>query len=258
MPGFGTTTRTRSNAEKLAENLGITFRTIPITDAVRQHFKDIGHDESTHDVTYENSQAHERTQILMDLGNEIGGFVVGTGDLSELALGWATYNGDHMSMYHVNAGVPKTLVRYLVEWATDAEFSDEASATLHDIAATPITPELLPLDAEGNLEQKTEDTIGPYELHDFFLYQTVRFQFSPKKVFALAAQAFAGRVRRRDDPEMAGRLLPTLLQPAVQALGHARRAEGGVGRAIAPRRLAHAQRRQRGAVAGGGGAIKGR
>jgi NAD+ synthase (glutamine-hydrolysing) len=192
MPGFGTTTRTRSNAEKLADNLGITFRTIPIADAVRQHFKDIGHDENVHDVTYENSQARERTQILMDLGNEIGGFVVGTGDLSELALGWATYNGDHMSMYHVNAGVPKTLVRYLVEWAADAEFSDEASATLHDIAATPITPELLPLDAEGNLEQKTEDTIGPYELHDFFLYQTVRFQCAPRKVFALAAQAFAG------------------------------------------------------------------
>ena len=192
MPGFGTTTRTRSNAEKLAENLGITFRTIPITDAVRQHFKDIGHDENVHDVTYENSQARERTQILMDLANQIGAFVVGTGDLSELALGWATYNGDHMSMYHVNAGVPKTLVRYLVEWAADAEFSDEASATLHDIAATPITPELLPLDAAGNLEQKTEDTIGPYALHDFFLYQTVRFQFAPRKVFALAVQAFAG------------------------------------------------------------------
>ena len=192
MPGFGTTARTRSNAEKLAESLGISFRTIPIADAVRQHFKDIGHDESTHDVTYENAQARERTQILMDVANQIGAFVVGTGDLSELALGWATFNGDHMSMYHVNAGVPKTLVRYLVEWAADAEFSGEASTVLHDIAATPITPELLPLDAEGNLEQKTEDTIGPYELHDFFLYQTVRFQFAPKKVFVLAGAAFAG------------------------------------------------------------------
>jgi NAD+ synthase (glutamine-hydrolysing) len=192
MPGFGTTTRTRSNAEKLAEHLGVSFRTIPITEAVRQHFKDIGHDEKLHDVTYENAQARERTQILMDVGNQVGGFVVGTGDLSELALGWATYNGDHMSMYHVNAGVPKTLVRYLVEWAADAEFSGEASAVLHDIVATPITPELLPLDAQGNLEQKTEDTIGPYELHDFFLYQTVRFQFSPRKVFVLARQAFDG------------------------------------------------------------------
>ena len=180
-------------------------------------------------------------------------FVVGTGDLSELALGWATYNGDHMSMYHVNAGVPKTLVRYLVEWAADAEFSGEASTVLHDIAATPITPELLPLDAEGNLEQKTEDTIGPYELHDFFLYQTVRFQFAPKKVFVLAGAGVCRRVRRRDDPEVAGGVLPAFLQPAVQTLGHARRPEGGVGRAVAPRRLAHAQRRHRGALAGRGG-----
>jgi NAD+ synthase (glutamine-hydrolysing) len=191
MPGFGTTVRTRSNAEKLAE-LGSASATIPITDAVRQHFRDIGHDESVHDVTYENAQARERTQILMDVANQIGGFNVGTGDLSELALGWCTYNGDHMSMYHVNSGVPKTLVRYLVEWAADAEFSGEASAVLHDIVATPITPELLPLDAEGNLEQKTEDAIGPYELHDFFLFQTVRFQFPPRKVFVLAQQAFGG------------------------------------------------------------------
>lgn len=192
MPGFGTTARTRTNAEKLAGYLGVTLRTIPIVDAVRQHFKDIGHDENVHDVTYENAQARERTQIAMDVGNQVSGFVVGTGDLSELALGWATYNGDHMSMYHVNAGVPKTLVRYLVEWAADAEFSGEASAVLHDIVATPITPELLPLDEQGNLEQKTEDTIGPFDLHDFFLYQTVRFQFSPAKVFVLARQAFAG------------------------------------------------------------------
>ncbi len=137
---------------------------------MRQHFRDIGHDEKLHDVTYENAQARERTQILMDVANQVGGFNVGTGDLSELALGWCTYNGDHMSMYHVNAGVPKTLVRYLVEWAADAEFSGEASAVLRDICATPITPELLPLDQDGELAQKTEDTIGPYELHDFFLY----------------------------------------------------------------------------------------
>ena len=137
MPGFGTTDRTRDNASNLAEALGVTLRTIPIAEAVRQHFRDIGHDEALHDVTYENAQARERTQMLMDVANQIGGFVVGTGDLSELALGWLTYNGDHMSMYHVNAGVPKTLVRYLVEWVAEAEFSDEAAAMLHDICATP-------------------------------------------------------------------------------------------------------------------------
>jgi NAD+ synthase (glutamine-hydrolysing) len=192
MPGFGTTPRTRGNAEKLAEHLRVTFRTIPITDAVRQHFRDIGHDENDHDVTYENAQARERTQILMDLANKIGGFVVGTGDLSELALGWATYNGDHMSMYHVCAGVPKTLVRYLVDWAADEEFQDEAARVLHDISATPISPELLPLGKEGALEQKTEETVGPYTLHDFFLYHAIRYGFPPRKVFALARQAFAG------------------------------------------------------------------
>ncbi len=197
MPGFGTSARTRGNAVKLAKALGATLRTIPIVDAVRRHFRDIGHDENVHDVTYENAQARERTQILMDVANQIGGFVVGTGDLSELALGWATYNGDHMSMYHVNAGVPKTLVRYLVEWAADAEFSGEASAVLHDICATPITPELLPLGDQGALEQKTEDTIGPYELHDFFLYYAVRYAFSPTKIFVLARQAFHGA----QDPE---------------------------------------------------------
>lgn len=210
MPGFGTTPRTKSNAEQLAAQLGITFRTIPIADAVRQHFRDIGHDENVHDVTYENAQARERTQILMDVANEIGGLVVGTGDLSELALGWATYNADQMSMYHVNAGVPKTLVRYLVEWAADAEYSgDEASSrttrisgTMHDdvsvakilrdVAATPITPELLPLDDKGAQAQDTEATIGPYLLHDFFLYYMVRHQFAPRKIFFLAQQAFGG------------------------------------------------------------------
>ncbi len=193
MPGFGTTQRTRSNAVLLAEALGVTLRTIPIVDAVRQHFRDIGHDETVHDVTYENAQARERTQILMDVANQIGGLVVGTGDLSELALGWLTYSGDHMSMYHVNAGVPKTLVRYLIEWVADEEWSGRrAAAVLRDTVATPITPELLPLSADGALEQKTEDTIGPYELHDFFLYQVVRLQFPPAKVFFLASQAFAG------------------------------------------------------------------
>ncbi len=190
MPGFGTTARTKSNAEQLATQLGITFRTIPITDAVRQHFRDIGHDENLHDVVYENAQARERTQILMDIANEVNGLVVGTGDLSELALGWATYNGDQMSMYHVNAGVPKTLVRYLVEWAAESEFSGKVAHTLHDIVATPITPELLPLDAEGNSQQSTEAAIGPYVLQDFFLYYMVRHQFAPRKIFFLAEQAF--------------------------------------------------------------------
>jgi NAD+ synthase (glutamine-hydrolysing) len=190
MPGFGTTARTRGNAERLAEMLGTELRVIPITDAVRQHFKDIGHDEAVHDVTYENAQARERTQILMDIANKIGGLVVGTGDLSEAALGWMTFNGDHMSMYHVNAGVPKTLVRYLVEWCADEVFAGETAETLRDIVATPITPELLPLGDGDKLEQKTEETIGPYLLHDFFLYQTVRHQFRPAKVYFLARQAF--------------------------------------------------------------------
>jgi NAD+ synthase (glutamine-hydrolysing) len=192
MPGFGTTIRTKSNSEKLAAQLGIAFRTIPITDAVRQHFDDIGHPQDLHNVVYENAQARERTQVLMDVANQIGGFVVGTGDLSELALGWATFNGDHMSMYHVNAGVPKTLVRYLVDWCAESEFSGEAARVLHDIANTPITPELLPLDDNGALQQETEATIGPYVLHDFFLFYMVRHQFAPKKVFFLAQEAFQG------------------------------------------------------------------
>jgi NAD+ synthase (glutamine-hydrolysing) len=193
MPGFGTTARTKSNAEQLAAQLGITFRTIPIADAVRQHFRDIEHSETTHDVVYENAQARERTQILMDVANQVNGIVVGTGDLSELALGWATFNGDHMSMYHVNAGVPKTLVRYLVEWVADAEFSGEVTRVLHDIVATPITPELLPLDDDGKSQQETEATIGPYVLHDFFLYYMVRHQFAPRKIFFLAQEAFGAR-----------------------------------------------------------------
>jgi NAD+ synthase (glutamine-hydrolysing) len=189
MPGPGTSARTRTNAERLAELLGVSLRRIPIGDAVRQHFAAIGHDETVHDVTYENAQARERTQILMDLANETGGLVVGTGDLSELALGWCTYNGDQMSMYHVNAGVPKTLVRYLVEWCADSECAGETSSVLRDVCATPITPELLPLSDKGAL-QETEAAIGPYTLHDFILYHTVRYPFRPRKVFYLARQAF--------------------------------------------------------------------
>jgi len=193
MPGFGTTTRTRGNAEKLAEVLNVELRTIPITDAVRQHFADIGHSETQHDATYENAQARERTQVLMDIANKTGGIVVGTGDLSEAALGWCTFNGDHMSMYHVNCGVPKTLVRYLIEWCAEGPFADKAGAILRDIADTPITPELLPLAADASLRQRTEDTIGPYELHDFFLFHFVRHGSSAEKIRWLAAQAFAGK-----------------------------------------------------------------
>ncbi len=191
MPGFGTTSRTRTNAERLAHLLGVTTRHIPIHQAVTTHFRDIGHDERVHDATYENAQARERTQILMDLANEIGGLMVGTGDLSELALGWCTYGGDQMAMYNVNAGVPKTLVRYLIEWVAESEFSGEVSEVLRDILATPITPELLPPDAGEARPQDTEAAIGPYLLHDFFLYYTVRYQFPPRKVFFLARQAFA-------------------------------------------------------------------
>ncbi len=192
MPGFGTTSRTRGNAEVLAGELGVSLRIISIDAAVRQHFSDIGQDPETHDITYENSQARERTQILMDLANQVGGLVVGTGDLSELALGWATYNGDHMSMYGVNASVPKTLVRYLIEWCADAEFGGRTGEVLRDVCATPVSPELLPPDENGDISQKTEEHVGPYELHDFFLFQMVRNQFAPRKILDLACRAFAG------------------------------------------------------------------
>jgi len=191
MPGFGTSDRTRDNAIGLMKALGVTVREIPIVGAVRAHFADIGHDEQAHDVTFENAQARERTQILMDVANQVGGFVVGTGDLSEAALGWMTFNGDHMSMYHVNAGVPKTLVRYLVEWTADAVFEGDVCHLLHDIVDTPISPELLPL-KDGRLTQRTEDTVGPYELLDFFLYHAIRSGARPAKVLALARQAFDG------------------------------------------------------------------
>ena len=193
MPGFGTTGRTHSNAVALMEQLGITSHEIPIADAVRQHFHDIGHDGVTPDVTYENSQARERTQILMDYANKVGGMVIGTGDLSELALGWATYNGDHMSNYAVNSSVPKTLVRHLTRhFATKDEFKNVA-AILLDILDTPISPELTPADSQGNIAQKTEDLIGPYELHDFFLYHVLRHGFGPRKIFFLAENAFGDR-----------------------------------------------------------------
>ena len=170
-------------------SLGITVREISIKDACLQHFKDIAHDPEVHDVTYENAQARERTQVLMDVANQENGLVVGTGDLSELALGWATYNGDHMSMYGVNSGVPKTLVRYLVDWIADQEGGD-TGRILKDVLDTPVSPELLPADAEGNIAQKTEDLVGPYELHDFFLYYLVRHGFTPEKILFLAQEAF--------------------------------------------------------------------
>ena len=193
MPGFGTTDRTYDNALTLMRGLGVTIREVPIAAAVNQHFSDIGHDSSVHDITYENSQARERTQILMDIANQTGGIVLGTGDLSELALGWATYNGDHMSMYGVNSGVPKTLVRYLVEWFASRAKADgdiTVADTLADLIDTPVSPELLPPEADGTIAQKTEDTVGPYILHDFFLYYTLRFGFSPERIFILACKAF--------------------------------------------------------------------
>ena len=204
MPGFGTTDRTYTNAIKLMQSLRITIREISIAKSVTQHFEDIGHDISVHDTTYENSQARERTQILMDVSNQEGGLVIGTGDLSELALGWCTYNGDHMSMYAVNVSIPKTLIRHLVAFVAD---SDEASQqlskdgrtsheVLHDVIDTPISPELTPADDQGNIAQKTEDLVGPYELHDFFLYYFLRFGFRPKKIFMLAMHAFEGQYSR--------------------------------------------------------------
>ena len=186
MPGFGTTDRTHNNAVKLMQTLGVTIREISIAKAVTQHFEDIGHDMKVHDITYENSQARERTQILMDVANKENAIVIGTGDLSELALGWATYNGDHMSMYGVNAGVPKTLIRYLVSFIA----GEMATDVLLDIVDTPISPELIPADEHGNIKQKTEDLVGPYELHDFFLYYFLRFGFSPRKIFLMAKRAF--------------------------------------------------------------------
>ena len=193
MPGFGTTGRTHDNAVTLMEALGITTREISIVPAVNQHFKDIGHDPANHDVTYENSQARQRTYLLMDIANQTGGMVLGTGDLSELALGWATYNGDHMSMYGINAGVPKTLVRHLTSYFATLTSDPRTKAALLDIIDTPISPELIPANADGTIHQKTEDLVGPYELHDFFLYYTLRYGFTPKRIYLLARTAFEGR-----------------------------------------------------------------
>ena len=193
MPGFGTTDRTHGNATAMSRALGCRLREVPIDAAVRQHFADIGHDEAVHDVTYENSQARERTQVLMDLANQAGGLVIGTGDLSELALGWATYNGDHMSMYAVNSGVPKTLVRHLVRHVADESRASGDAAladVLLDVLDTPVSPELLPAEEDGTIAQRTEDLVGPYELHDFFLYQVLRCGFEPRKVYRLALRAF--------------------------------------------------------------------
>ena len=192
MPGFGTTDRTHLNAVNLMESLGVTVHEISIAKSVTQHFEDIGHDSAKHDVTYENSQARERTQILMDMANRVGGLVVGTGDLSELALGWATYNGDHMSMYGVNASIPKTLIRHLVRYVADNDVDAQSRLTLLDIIDTPISPELIPADENGNISQKTEDLVGPYELHDFFLYHYLRFGYRPAKLFLMATVAFDG------------------------------------------------------------------
>ncbi len=190
MPGYGTTDRTYNNACALVKDLGCTLLEINIKAACEQHFKDIDHATSLHNITFENTQARERTQILMDYANKVNGLVIGTGDLSELALGWATYNGDHMSMYAVNTSVPKTLVRYLVQWVAEHEVDSDAKAVLMDIFDTPVSPELLPPDENGDIEQKTEEVVGPYELHDFFLYYCVRFGFTPKKIHLLATVAF--------------------------------------------------------------------
>ena len=189
MPCFGTTKRTKTNAEVLCDKLGVTLRTIDIAEAVNVHFKDISHDPDNHNVVYENSQARERTQILMDVANQTNGLVVGTGDLSELALGWATYNGDHMSMYGVNASVPKTLIRHIIKYFADTVKQDVLKTALYDILETPVSPELLP-PKDGVISQVTEDIVGPYELHDFFLYYVVRFGFTPQKIYRLAVYAF--------------------------------------------------------------------
>lgn len=192
MPCFGTTDRTYNNACRMAVKLGVSLKEVPIGESVNLHFRDIGHDPEDHSVTYENSQARERTQVLMDIANKDGGMVIGTGDMSELALGWATYNGDHMSMYGVNASVPKTLVRHLVKYAADTTEDEELKNVLYDVLDTPVSPELLP-PKEGNIAQKTEDLVGPYELHDFFLYYMIRFGYEPGKIYRLAENTFEGK-----------------------------------------------------------------
>lgn len=191
MPCFGTTDRTYQNACRMTEKLGATLKEVDIRASVNQHFSDIGQNPENHDVTYENGQARERTQVLMDTANQVGGLVIGTGDMSELALGWATYNGDHMSMYGVNASVPKTLVRHLVRYFADTCGEKELRDVLLDVLDTPVSPELLPPE-DGVISQKTEDLVGPYELHDFFLYYVLRFGYMPSKIYRMALRAFAG------------------------------------------------------------------
>ncbi|MGI6074673.1 MAG: NAD(+) synthase [Fermentimonas sp.] len=198
MPGFGTTGRTYNNALKMMQAEGITIREISIVESVKQHFKDIGHDIETKDITYENSQARERTQILMDVANMANGLVIGTGNMSELALGWATYNGDHMSMYAVNSSVPKTLVKTLVRWIADNQMEGEAKETIYDVLNTPYSPELLPADKDGNIEQKTEASVGPYELTDFFLHRMLRYGDSPRRILFIAERAFEGEYEREE------------------------------------------------------------
>ena len=192
MPCFGTTDRTRSNAEILCQELGVTFRTVDIGNTVKAHFADIGHDFNDHSVTFENGQARERTQVLMDIANQVNGLVVGTGDLSELALGWATYNGDHMSMYGVNGSIPKTLVHHIVRHVATTSDNMQLQTVLLDILDTPASPELLPAN-DGEIAQKTEDLVGPYELLDFFLYNAIRWAYTPKKIYYLAQHAFKGQ-----------------------------------------------------------------
>ena len=192
MPGYGTTDRTYQNALDMAKALGVTLKEISIVKAVDQHFIDIQHDKAVHDITYENGQARERTQILMDMANQTNGMVIGTGDLSEMALGWATYNGDHMSMYAVNVSIPKTLVRHLVQYVADTCGQENLSRILLDVLDTPVSPELLP-PSNGEIVQKTEDVVGPYELHDFYLYYMMRFGFAPSKIYRIAVQTFQGK-----------------------------------------------------------------
>jgi NAD+ synthase (glutamine-hydrolysing) len=193
MPGFGTTDRTYDNAINLIKEYNATLKVVDIKEACLKHFEDIGHDKDVHDVTYENVQARERTQILMDYANKTGGLVIGTGDLSELALGWCTYNGDHISMYAVNTGIPKTLVRYIIQWYADNEADEAVGKILHDILDTPVSPELLPPSQTGQISQKTEDVLGPYEVHDFFLFYMQSWGAGPAKLLFLARQAFKGQ-----------------------------------------------------------------
>lgn len=212
MPGFGTTDRTYTNAMSLMQSLGVTIKEISIKKSCMQHFEDIGHDINVHDVTFENGQARERTQILMDLSNKYNGMVIGTGDLSELALGWATYNGDHMSMYGVNVSIPKTLIRYLVNFVAETCVDVDSRTTLLDIIDTPISPELIPADVQGNITQKTEDLVGPYILHDFFLYYMLRCGFRPSKIHMLACHAFSGNGKYQYDDETIKKWLRVFLR----------------------------------------------